>query len=59
MTLYCPFGTNLEILGVLNASFSPIIRNIVGAIAPPAPPVPPALHLFNFKIKNFQILGHL
>ena len=47
MTLCSPFGTNLEILGVLNATFSPIFRNIGGAIAPPAPPVPPALLLKN------------
>ena len=37
-------GTSLEILGVLNASFPTIFRNIGGAIALPAPPVPPALH---------------
>ena len=45
MTLCGPFGTNLEILGVLNASFPPIFRNIGGAIALPAPPVPPALQV--------------
>ena len=39
MTLRGPFGTNLEILGVLNASFPAVFRNIGGAIAPPAPPV--------------------
>ena len=34
---------DLEILGVLNASILSIWRNIGGAIAPPAPPVPPPL----------------
>ena len=43
MTLRGPFGTNLELLGVLDACFLPIFRDIGGAIAPPAPPVPPAL----------------
>ena len=33
----------IEILGVQNASTLPILRNIGGAIAPPAPPVPPPL----------------
>ena len=34
---------NPEILGVLIAYFLPLSRNIEGAIAPPAPPLPPAL----------------
>ena len=47
MILCGPFGTNLEILGVLNASFLPTFRNIGGAIAPPAPQVPLSLLLDN------------
>ena len=34
---------DLEILGVLNSNISLISRNIGGAIAPPAPPVPAPL----------------
>ena len=53
------FGTNMEILGVLNASFPPIFRNIGGAIAPP---VPPAL-LGISHVRNFNpwvlVLGFL
>ena len=52
MTLGSPFAINLEILGVLNASFSPNFRNIGGAIAPPAPQVPPALTAVIKKIKT-------
>ena len=43
MTFCAALRTNLEILGVLNATYSPIFKNIGGAIAPPAPPVPPTL----------------
>ena len=50
MTLCGPFGTNLEILGVLNASFPPIFRNIGGATAPPTPPVPPLLNWLSFSL---------
>ena len=35
--------TDLKILGVQNVTFYLILRNIGGAIAPPAAPVPPAL----------------
>ena len=44
MTFAARFSCSPEILGVLNATFYPISRNIGGAIAPPAPPVPPALN---------------
>ena len=43
MTLCGPFGTNLEILGVLDASFPPIFRNIGVAIALTALQVSPPL----------------
>ena len=43
MTFGGALRTNLEIFGVLYATFSRIFRNIAGAIAPLAPPVPPAL----------------
>ena len=35
--------TDLKILGVLNVTFFLVLKNIWGAIAPPAPPVPPPL----------------
>ena len=50
---YSALETNLEILGVLSATFPPIFRNIRGAIAPPLPPVPPALRAKQ-KIDFFQ-----
>ena len=41
---YCgTLRTDLKILGVLNITFYPILRNIGGAIASPAPPVPTIL----------------
>ena len=44
MTCVACYSCNLEILGVLNATFFHITRNIGGAIAPPAPPLPTALY---------------
>ena len=49
MTFCSALRINLEILGVLNACFPPIFRDIGGAIAPPAPPVPPALIVDNIQ----------
>ena len=46
MTFAARCSSSPEILGVLNATFYPISRNIGGAIAPPAPPVPPPLGRF-------------
>ena len=44
MTFWCGiFLFDLEILGVLNSNIPPISSNIGGAIALPAPPVPPPL----------------
>ncbi len=43
MTFCGALRTDLKILGVLNATFYLILRNIGGAIAPPAPPVPAPL----------------
>ena len=49
MTFVAHCSCNLEILGVLKTTFCLISRNIGGAIAPPAPPLPPALNLKCFK----------
>ena len=38
MTLCGPFGTNLDILGVLNVSFPPFFRNIGGCYSTPSTP---------------------
>ena len=52
MTICDALRTKLQILGVLNATFSHIFRNIGGALAPPAPPVPPALIKSDLVLKG-------
>ena len=47
MTFTAHYDCSLKILGVLNATFFLISKIIGGAIAPPAPPLPPALITFS------------
>ena len=53
MTFCGELKTDLVILGVLNTTLPLNSRNIGGAIAPPAPPFPPAL---SFEIGRIFVM---
>ena len=57
MTFMVCYSYILEILGVLNANFFLISRNIGGAIAPPAPPLPTTLESNYVLYLAVAILG--